>query len=354
MTLLQGDSTQTTTIAAPKAATEHTEDGAQAPVLKTVRPAKPTHPYQVLRSLPADATPAQQDSAIQAAFKPEVINRSTRPDTLHLPGYGKGKSFLDVDIPTYYRESFFAKDSLFHPEISGGRMGVAGDPVPYTMRNDDVITSILLGCFILALVTFSQTRGFLVRQAKSFFYIPKSGPTTPTETTGEIRFQFFLVLQTCLLFSILCFFYTREYISETLILSSQYQLIGICFGVFVAYFVLKAILYSCLNWVFFDKKKNGQWSNAQLFIHSMEGVAIFPLVLLQVYFDLPMQSAITYALIIIILVKILSFYKCYVIFFRRMGVVLQIFLYFCALEIIPLLALGGILMMIGNYLKINY
>lgn len=355
MTLLQGDSTQTTkAVTAPVAATVTTEDGALAPVRQVVRPAKPKHPYQVLRNLPADATPAQQDSAIQATFKPEVIERSTRPDTLHLPGHSKGKSFLDVNIPQYYQESFFDKDSLYHPELTGGRLGVAGDPVPYTMRNDDVITSLLLGCFILALITFSRTRGFLLRQAKSFFYIPKSGPMSPTETTGEIRFQFFLVLQTCLLFSILCFFYSREYISETLILSSQYQLIGICFGIFVAYFLLKALLYSCLNWVFFDKKKNGQWNKAQLFIYSLEGVALFPLVLLRVYFDLPMQTAITYSLIIIILVKILSFYKCYVIFFRRMGVVLQIILYFCALEIIPLLALGGILVMIGNYLKINY
>ena len=33
---------------------------------------KPRHPYQVLRTLPKDATPAQQDSAIQATFQPKV------------------------------------------------------------------------------------------------------------------------------------------------------------------------------------------------------------------------------------------------------------------------------------------
>ena len=66
-------------------------------------------PYQVLHELPRDATPAQQDSAIQATFQPKEIRYSDRPDTLHLPGYGKGKSALEITtLPKYYRESFFA------------------------------------------------------------------------------------------------------------------------------------------------------------------------------------------------------------------------------------------------------
>ncbi len=338
--------------AAVETATEMT--AAPSPVRQPVRPARPRHPYEVLRSLPPDATPAQQDSAIQAVFQPEVIERSTRPDTLHMPGHDAGKSFKEVNLPKYYRESFFAKDSLFHPELNGGRYGVAGDPVPYTMRNDNVITGLLLGCFVVALLSLAHARSFLLRQAKNFFYVPKSGPKSVTETTAEIRLQFFLVGLTCLLFAILCFFYSREYIAETLILSSQHQLIAICFAIMVVYFLLKGLLYWSVNWIFFDRKKNEQWLKSQLFIFAMEGLALFPLVLLQVYFNLSMQSAVIYALIVIILVKILSFYKCYLIFFKGIGVVLQIILYFCALEIIPLLALGGILAMIGNYLKINY
>ena len=66
---------------------------------------KPRHPYQVLRTLPKDATPAQQDSAIQATFQPKEVRYSNRPDTLHLPGYGKGKSALEITpLPKYYKE----------------------------------------------------------------------------------------------------------------------------------------------------------------------------------------------------------------------------------------------------------
>ncbi len=46
--------------------------------------------------------------------------------------------------------------------------------------------------------------------------------------------------------------------------------------------------------------------------------------------------------------------KAYIIFFRRNGVFLQIFLYFCALEVVPLFALWGGLVLISHYLKINF
>ena len=65
-------------------------------------------PYQVLRLLPKDATPAQQDSAIQAWFQPGEVHYSNQPDTLHLPGHGIGRSLKDVNLPQYYRENFFS------------------------------------------------------------------------------------------------------------------------------------------------------------------------------------------------------------------------------------------------------
>ena len=46
--------------------------------------------------------------------------------------------------------------------------------------------------------------------------------------------------------------------------------------------------------------------------------------------------------------------KLFAIFFKNKGAYLQLFLYFCALEIIPLLACWGVLRMINGYLKINF
>ena len=334
---------------------EETLEGEGVVAVQPVKVEKPKHPYQVLQQLPPDATPAQQDSAIQAVFHPELKHLSNRPDTLHLPGHEKGKSINEVNLPQYYRESFFSNNALLHPELNVERYGVAGDPVPYSIRNDDVITGLLLGCFLLIILSFSRLHHFIFRQSKSFFHVPRSeNVTVVTETSGEFRFQFFMVALTCLLWALIVFFYTQTNVADTFVLQSQYQLIAIFFGCFLGYFLLKGALYPFLNYIFFDKKKNEQWMKSMLFLSAMEGIILFPLVMLQSYFDISMQSAIIYAAIVLILVKILTIYKCYVIFFRQNGVVLQIILYFCALEIIPMLVLAGFLVMIVDYLKINF
>lgn len=338
----------------PDSTAVHVEEEITGPVKAEEHISEPKHPYQVLQSLPADATPAQQDSAIQAVFEVENTHLSTRPDTLHLPGHDIGRDIKDVNIPQYYRETFFAKDSLLHPEIDGGRVGVAGDPVPYTVRGDDTITSLLLGSFFLAMIAFTKSRRFIYLQAKKLLHEPSGLTTEINETTGELRFQFFLVLQTCLLFSIISFLYVQQCVADTFILSSQYQLIGIFFGCFAAYFCLRMFMYWVINNVFFGKKKSIRWLKLVLFVASAEGILLFPLVMLQSYFDLSVHNAAVYVAVVIILVKILLFYKCFIAFFRQKGFYVQIILYFCTLEIVPLLTLGGAMAMIVDYLKINF
>lgn len=310
-------------------------------------------PAEVLSWLPKNATPAQQDSAIQAHIKPSEIHWSTEPDTLHLPGHTAGRNFRKETLPQYYKESFFKTSQFYHPELRGGRLGVAGDPVPYTVAGDNLLTSLLLLCFVFTSVAFARSRHFIARQAKNFFHTPSFGTTEVTETSGELWFQLFLALQTCLLLSIGYFLYSRVSISDTFTVE-QYVVVGIYAGVVAAYFLLKTILYLVTGWIFFDKKKNGQWLKAHLFLFCVEGLLLYPVVLLTAYFGISIQAAVIYSLIVLVLVKILSFYKSYIIFFRRIGAFLQNILYFCALEMVPLLVLGGGLVLISHYLKINF
>ncbi|KGI60486.1 DUF4271 domain-containing protein [Prevotella sp. S7 MS 2] len=320
----------------------------------TARQHKQLTPAQVLSWLPKNATPEQQDSAIQAHIKPSEIHWSNEPDTLHLPGHPVGRSFRDVSLPKYYKESFFSKDSLFHPELQGGRPGVAGDPVPYTIAGDNLITSILLGCFILTMLAFSQSRRFIFRQTRNFFYVQHSDrPTALTETGGEMRFQIFLILQTCLLISLLYFFYSKAQLNDTFVIE-QYQVIGIYTGSIAGYFLLKVILYSFINWVFFDRRRNIQWIHSYLFIGAMEGVLLFPAIMLLAFFNLSVSTISIYIIVVLALLKLLLFYKSYIIFFRERAVFVHFFLYFCALEILPLLAIWGALVTMNGYLKINF
>lgn len=316
-------------------------------------PVRKKTPADVLRSLPADATPAQQDSAIQANFKPGKRFYNHRVDTVGLPGR-KVDPLARTKELTHYKNPYFFQDSLLELQAGTDRFGVTADPVPYTLRNDNVVTALLLICFVIAMISYARSRKFMARQAKNFFQMRSRHSTFITETAGEIHFQLFLVAQTCLLISIMVFFYTLQYVADTFTLPSPYALLAIYFFTALGYFILKTILYSIVNTVFFGFKENKQWLKSQLFLIGMEGIMCFPTVLPVVYFELPLQTVVIYSGALVVVVKLLTLYKSYVTFFRRIEQVLQIILYFCALEIVPLAIFLGFLVWINDSLKINY
>ena len=270
-----------------------------------------------------------------------VANQQAAPDTTAVSLYHFGS------------ESFFQGDSLLHPELTARQPGMAGDPVPYTMRSDDIMAGVLIVCFILAVTAFARSRQAILQQLRDFFYIPRSDKTSSSESTGNLFFHVFLSIQTCLLLAIAYYFYTTNYVADTFVVDEPYLLTAIFFGLFVAYFFGKMMVYKLVNLIFFRSKKSKQWTWTFAFITALEGIALFPAVILQVYYNLPPQNVVYYFIFILILTKILTFYKCWVIFFRQIGVFLQIILYLCALEIVPLLSLGGILVLITDQLKVN-
>ena len=338
--MTEQDSAQVT--AAPVAAAKH---------------AAPSHhkgwhsPAQIMSRLPETATPWQQDSALRANYQyvekdwAHMHNPMRTPTTKADP-----KLTGSFTKPLYHTRSLVQPDSIYRPEYAVYRRGVAGDPVPYTIAGDPIVTSILLFCFMIAAVAIAQAGNFLQRQLKNFFRTQREGTTVVTETSSELRFQFFLVAQTCLLLALIVFISSRDFAKESFSIA-HYQILGLFTAIFAVYFIVKFLLYSVVNWVFFDKKKNIQWMKSFLFMIATEGILFFPVVLLFAYFHLSDSIAAVYTLTVIILAKILSFYKTYLIFFSRSAAILQSFLYFCALELMPLGILWGVLTMTANYLR---
>ena len=317
----------------------------------TVRPHRLT-PAEVMGWLPKDATPAQLDSAVQRYIKPSEIHWSQQPDTLRLPGQELYKSIYDPFGDYDYRDTYLPKANFTHAELEADRTGAAGDPVPYTSANDNLITGLLLLFFVVSMIAIRWTKNLFVRHLRSFLYA-SHGEKTLTETATEFRSQLFLILQTCVLFGRVYFFYAQgDHTAEFVI--PTYAVFGIFIGIFIAFFLAELFLFGIVHWTFFDGKKNEQWNKSILFITAMEGVLLAPFVLLHVFGGLSLQFALIGVASVIFLAKILTFYKCYLIFFQRLGAIMQIFLYFCALEMIPLVVLVGLLEIFNEYLKINF
>lgn len=310
-------------------------------------------PAQIISWLPKDATPEQKDSAIQRHIKPSEIHWSERPDTLHLPGHTAGKSVLDVSLPLYYKENYFSSKPYYHPEIQGRRQGVAGDPIPYTVGSDNFMTSVLLLCIIGTAMVTAMSSGFFFRRLKAFFYSGNMRKAEITETSNEVRAQLFLAAEACLLMGVMTVFYLKAYVTDTFTVG-QNQMIGIFSAVFAAFFIIKTALQSIVNWVFFDREKNRQWVSSLLFLVSSLGMMLLPMVLIQSFFSLQVKISLIYFASTASLFELLSFYKQYKIFFVQKGLISGFFLYLCALEIIPLALLRTVLIVISDYLRINF
>ena len=224
--------------------------------------------------------------------------------------------------------------------------GVMGTPLPYSVRGDNVITILLLACGALLAVLLVRANPLQPSKGGGFQESP-----LPLGGWGEVLF--FLLID-CLLLAIVAYVYAIEKMECSFVIQTQSLVMLLFFVLFLVYFGLKAALYSLVNSVFFNSKKTLQWNSSLFSLMAMEAVLLLPLVLLLVYFDLSVEKAQYVFLFILFLNKLLAFYKGWSIFFHQKGRSLQIFLYFCALEIVPLLALGGVWLEIVNILKVNF
>lgn len=299
------------------------------------------HPFQVLRALPKDATPEQQDSAIQAAFQPREIHYSDMPDTLHLPGHTVGKSINDVSLPTYYNENYFKTDSLYHPELDAARYGEAGTTVNDTINNNDAITSLLIFCLLGTILLVSRFKHFFINQIKVLFSLTHMGKAK--ETTSELTVLAVICLQGILMLALVGFKMVHDNISDTFTTASEYVVMGIFLGEILGGAIFTSILQFVANVTFFSGAKARQWLVDKTLITALGVLLIMPAVFLYLYSGLEVINTLIYFVFAIIFVEIVSFYKAMSIFFDKNIVKLQIFLYFCTLEIIPLAVLMAIL-----------
>ena len=230
--------------------------------------------------------------------------------------------------------------------------GEPGTPQPYSVRGDDMVTLLLLLCFVFFAVSLARSGQFILHQAKDFFLVHHE------EDDGDLPtympFHVFMLMADCLLLGIFSYIIAAEYQDIQFLIESQSLVVIILCALFGLYFLVKWLLYSLVNSVFFGSNKKLQWDYAFLLLTAVETVTLFPLVLLIVYFDLSATIALFFFVFVILMNKILTFYKSWSIFFRQNNRSLQIFLYFCALELTPLLVFGGVWLSIVNVLKVNF
>lgn len=314
-------------------------------------------PAQIIARLPKDATEEQKDSAIQANFIPKRTFVCERPDTLHLPGMPAPKPFIKNVVPDNLGEF----DIQEHPALKmypmSESLGKMAMPRPYAIGRDSVAISILIATLLIVMVIFSRSFSFMSRESKRFFYSPKNERTNVSVTNTERHLQFFMMLLTSASIAFIIFFYIVGYshaLPQMSFTEGGIRFVAIYTACAISYFILQSIIYVIVNWVFFQPMQRMLWRQTKNYLVSVEGLLLFPVVLLQIFAHIEEMPVLYYALTVIIIAKLMAFYKCFAIFFKRNSLFLQFFLYFCALEIMPLIGFVALTTSLTGFLKIEY
>ncbi len=285
------------------------------------------------------------DSAAQAFFggEPAMLHKFVSvPDTFHR------------EFPLPLDSVFLAQQrALWHPKLRELTWqhetepyrpdGIAGDPVPYAFRNDDLVTSALLISLFLAVWITAASWRFLRDLVRDFFYY-RNRPNLFTDRADTIlRGRPFLVLLTSFMLGILFFDYTQHQLPNVFAQVSPYLLLGTATTLIGLGYGVKILLYRLVNTTFFPQECNRQWDNYLFTSILVTGALFLPLTLLLVYFDLPFRETLFAFVLLMGIVKTLIFYKAYRIFFSGTLGKMHIILYFCALEMVPFALLWALL-----------
>lgn len=222
--------------------------------------------------------------------------------------------------------------------------GVEGELLPEFMGANDWVTGIILACFLMMAYALAVGKNFLLQWMHDFFLTRERSSIFNQETAGDVHCRFFLLLQTCLLVAVLLCH--RQY-AEASPFGIPLSLL-VCVSLLFAFGLGKVCLYGVVDWIFFNNSKNALWVESYLFVYALSGIFLFPLVLLVVYLGLPPMATAIYCLILFVFANLLLVYKCFSIFFNKNYGVFYLIVYFCTLEILPVLVLGKGMGLINN------
>ncbi len=238
---------------------------------------------------------------------------------------------------TVYNDSI---NTIHDTDANTSCQGMQGEPIPYKLYSDGNIISVLALSFFLIVVAIQNDN-------KSIWHLLKSCIVTPGRNSlfdnnnnqTYILPTLLLCTTTVIMFSLITYHY-QSYASPILFNNTNHlEMMLIYIGIFFIFLIIKLIIYTTIDWIFFDKGKRKLWHKSFFNIVSSMGLVLFAAVTYIIFLDSEFHYSSIIVLIIIVLSKILLFYNCIKYFFRSLYGSLHLILYFCTLEIIPDLVL---------------
>lgn len=225
--------------------------------------------------------------------------------------------------------------------------------LPYSLQMDDAIVLILFACFFSSAYVLSRSRKFLWQLGQDFILHRERVSLFADTAGGDMRSSVVLLLQLCVLMGVTCFCFFVNMQDVKLLRISPWSLCAIYMLLSALYFVFKWVFYVLVGSVFFDKNRVSIWLSSYSTLLYYLSFLLFPFLLMLVFLNMDLQWALTLGCILLLFAKLLMFYKGIKLFCDKLYGSLLLFLYFCALEIVPVFVLYRGLMELNGSLIIK-
>ncbi len=211
-----------------------------------------------------------------------------------------------------------------------------GTPIPYSIGCDNFILSLFIASLLGSAYVLLRDGSSIVERLKKMFYykgqaVPYNSRAGISRTSNYILYILFIFCSTIMIFGYL------QLNGKLQAFETSYIPFAIFAAISTLFLAAKGIVYEIVNRILFSQEQAREWRESYFFTLLLTSFALLPLVTLVIL--LPSLNNILfngYLLIIGIIYLIMLFIRCFNIIFNEKSYFLDIFLYLCAIELLPL------------------
>ena len=230
---------------------------------------------------------------------------------------------------------------------------MTGEPIPYSIGSDNIILSLFVLSLLMMAYTLMRDGGSIVERIKSMFYY--KGQSIPFNTRAGISKtgSFTLYASAVLYASIITFGHLQRGAPDEE--KGNLVVFVVVILLFLLFLAAKFLIYEFINRVLFSEKQADEWTLSYFFTIKLSGILLLPLaatlILLPAVFNTFVWA---YLAIVGVMYFIVLSLRCFNIIFYKSFYFLDIFLYLCAIELLPLFPLWQVLQQTNQFLMIKF
>lgn len=231
---------------------------------------------------------------------------------------------------------------------------VAMESIPYSAATDDFVSYVFVAMFIALSLILYNSKEMIAFRFRNFFTTKR---VYSIENVNDNQREVFriLVATTVGAFSLGVILYhcLSLHITFPSYLEKPHWVLGISGGLFLLLLYVRALVYTLVNWVFFDNESQHRWNVGYFLLVSLTSYAFYVLAVAAVYLHLHVVTVTICLCFVVLLYEMLHIYKLFANFkFKSYGVLL-IFLYFCTVEMLPMMLLWRLIDWVFNSSFVN-